>query len=59
MQQFIDSYDFAGKKAIVRVDFNVPLVTDARLAAAYIRAFCTLPDAALEVRNWADYAGKW
>ena len=25
MQQFIDSYDFAGKKAIVRVDFNVPL----------------------------------
>ena len=25
MQQNIDSYDFAGKKAIVRVDFNVPL----------------------------------
>lgn len=25
MQQFIDSYDFTGKKAIVRVDFNVPL----------------------------------
>lgn len=25
MQQYIDSYDFAGKKAIVRVDFNVPL----------------------------------
>jgi len=25
MQQFIDKYDFAGKKAIVRVDFNVPL----------------------------------
>ena len=25
MQQFIDNYDFAGKKAIVRVDFNVPL----------------------------------
>jgi len=25
MQQFIDSYKFAGKKAIVRVDFNVPL----------------------------------
>ena len=28
MQQFIDSYDFAGKKAIVRVDFNVPLNAD-------------------------------
>jgi phosphoglycerate kinase len=25
MQQHIDSYDFSGKKAIVRVDFNVPL----------------------------------
>ena len=25
MQQFIDSYDFKGKRAIVRVDFNVPL----------------------------------
>jgi len=25
MQQHIDSYDFAGKRAIVRVDFNVPL----------------------------------
>ncbi len=25
MQQYIDNYDFKGKKAIVRVDFNVPL----------------------------------
>ena len=25
MQQYIDSYDFKGKRAIVRVDFNVPL----------------------------------
>lgn len=25
MQQFIDNYDFKGKRAIVRVDFNVPL----------------------------------
>ena len=28
MQQHIDSYDFIGKKAIVRVDFNVPLDAD-------------------------------
>ena len=28
MQQFIDSYNFAGKKAIIRVDFNVPLDAD-------------------------------
>ena len=28
MQQHIDSYNFKGKKAIVRVDFNVPLDAD-------------------------------
>ena len=41
------------------VDFNVPLITDARLASAFIRAFCTLPDEALEIRSWGAYAGKW
>ena len=40
MQQFIDSYDFNGKKAIVRVDFNVPpdenfnITDDTRIRAA-------------------------
>ena len=34
MQQFIDQYDFTGKSAIVRVDFNVPLITNSRLAKA-------------------------
>ena len=41
------------------VDFNVPLITDARLASAYIHAFCSLPESALEVRSWDEYAGRW
>ena len=28
MQQSIDTYNFAGKRAIIRVDFNVPLDAD-------------------------------
>ena len=41
------------------VDFNVPLITDARLASAYIRAFCTLGTDGLEILSWDEYGGRW
>ena len=44
MQKFIDSYDFAGKKAIVRVDFNVPLDENFKITddTRIVRAMPTL-----------------
>ena len=37
------------------IDFNVPLITNSRLATAYIRAFCTLEPDGLPVKAWDEY----
>ena len=37
------------------IDFNVPLITNSRLATAYIRAFCALDPATLPVKAWDEY----
>ena len=37
------------------VDLNVPLITNARLASAYIRAFCDLTVDDIEIRSWDEY----
>lgn len=37
------------------VDFNIPLITNARLAAAYINAFTTLGLDDLEIKSWNEY----
>ena len=37
------------------IDFNVPLITNARLATAYIRAFCTLSEDQLAIKSWDEY----
>ena len=37
------------------VDLNVPLITNARLARAYIRAFCDLTVDDLEIKSWDEY----
>ena len=37
------------------VDLNIPLLTNARLASAYIRAFTTLPLDRIEIKPWHAY----
>ena len=37
------------------VDFNVPLITNARLASAYILAFCKLSIDDLAIKSWDEY----
>lgn len=37
------------------VDYNVPLLTNARLASAFILAFCRLGEDDLAVRSWDEY----
>ena len=37
------------------VDLNVPLITNARLASAYIRAFCDLTIDDIEIKSWDEY----
>ena len=37
------------------IDFNVPLITNSRLATAYIRAFCTHSPENLPVKAWDEY----
>lgn len=37
------------------IDLNVPLITNARLADAFIKAFCTMTLDDLKIRSWAEY----
>ncbi|MGM9861903.1 MAG: carbamoyl-phosphate synthase (glutamine-hydrolyzing) large subunit [Muribaculaceae bacterium] len=37
------------------IDLNIPLLTNARLASAFIRAFTTLPLDSIEIRSWDEY----
>ena len=37
------------------IDFNVPLITNSRLATAYIRAFCAVPQDAISIKSWDEY----
>lgn len=37
------------------IDLNVPLITNARLASAFIEAFCTLNLEDIQIRSWQEY----
>ena len=37
------------------IDLNVPLITNARLASAFIEAFCTLGMDDIRIRSWQEY----
>ncbi|MFZ2340062.1 MAG: carbamoyl-phosphate synthase (glutamine-hydrolyzing) large subunit [Bacteroidales bacterium] len=37
------------------VDFNVPLLTNARLASAFILAFCRMSEDDLKIKSWDEY----
>lgn len=37
------------------VDLNIPLITNARLASAFINAFCNISIDRLAIKSWAEY----
>ena len=37
------------------IDLNIPLITNTRLAGAFITAFCTLSPEEIDIKAWAEY----
>ena len=37
------------------IDFNIPLITNARLASAFIQAFCSLSIDDIQIKSWDEY----
>ena len=37
------------------IDFNIPLITNARLASAFIKAFCKITEDDIEIKHWGEY----
>jgi carbamoyl-phosphate synthase large subunit len=38
------------------IDYNIPLITNARLASAFIKAFCRITVEEIEIRHWGEYS---
>ena len=37
------------------IDHNIPLLTNARLASAFIEAFCTMTEKDIQIKSWQEY----
>lgn len=37
------------------IDLNIPLITNARLASAFIQAFCTIDVNDIDIKSWQEY----
>jgi carbamoyl-phosphate synthase large subunit len=37
------------------IDFNIPLITNARLASAFIYSICKLKPEDLKIKSWDEY----
>ena len=37
------------------IDYNIPLITNARLASAFIKAFCRMSQDKIEIKHWGEY----
>jgi len=38
------------------IDHNIPLITNIRLASAYISAFCRMKQEDVQIKSWAEYS---
>jgi carbamoyl-phosphate synthase large subunit len=37
------------------IDLNIPLITNTRLASAFINAFCSMSQDQLPIKSWSEY----
>jgi carbamoyl-phosphate synthase large subunit len=37
------------------IDFNIPLITNDRLASAFIKAFCKMKEGDIQIKHWGEY----
>ena len=50
-----DELDNGYKIRRAAIDLNIPLITNSRLASAFINAFCQIDLDTLEIKSWEEY----